>query len=181
MCNKYFKSIDYEKYLELNSIISRRIFLILTKWRRDYDEIYLKYENLYNRIPLVEGENRSKNRNIKNAANSLMDGGFITSFEADRNGIKFFFPPKQDKSPKPALIPKSRPYEKFTDILQGLESFGLTASEIYEVLDLRERKDIAALLRYADERRMAGTLNDNPKNFVLKGVQQSYNLDPSYY
>lgn len=192
ICNNYFKIIDYDRYISLKSIIARRMYLILSKWRNARNAVYLKYETLYNRIPLTEGENKKKNQNIKNAAKHLISCGFLTDFETDRKGIKFIFTKEENKNidtSKNEVIPfnlknikkPKKPYSEMAEILQGLESCGLVEEEIYEALRIREREYLAALLRYVDERRMGGTLTDNPKNFLLKGIHKLYDLDEKYY
>lgn len=187
LCNSYFKIIDYESYINLKSIIARRLYLILSKWRNERSSMYLKYETLYNRIPLTEGENFKKNQNIRNAAKQLINIGFLVGIEPDREGINFKFTNNEvaatleKKGPKKINNNKTKPYETISDILQGLKSFGLTDSEIDDVLKNAEMNYLKALMKYADTRRMAGTINKNDKNFLLKGIRQPYNIDRTYF
>lgn len=173
ICNGKGKISDKNLRLSLKNSLSRRLYLILNKWRNNRSEMFLTYEKMYERIPLIDSKTISyRNKRIKSASEELVEKGFLKSINVQNRGITFVFNDKKIKSspePTPTLLKK---YNNYDELINGLKFYGLNDNEIKEYLTLDKILDAQAMLRYIDIH--TATIK-NPKAYIIYGFKNGYN------
>ena len=185
--NGYFKYFNYNTYRELNSPIAKRLFALLTKWRNNRQWIEINYSTLYDRIPLdAEMEKKYKKACVKRACEYLVNVGFLNNYELCAEKIKFNFvndvPEIENKSEVNDKRGFNTLYKEPRDVNNRLKEIGLSPEEINNriMLFVTDFEYLKALLRYTDVRNVFGEI-DNLKDFILKGLDDKYEIDKKYY
>lgn len=198
--NSYLKIIDYDFYLEISSWYTKKLYVLLNKWRGEKAQIDLLFDTIYQRLPLPEEkETKERNRIIKKAANELVSLGFLTSFVINPKAKKIQFYFNQDfkktslslnepkKMGKYEYITQAREkYRKREEIVNRLKSVGFDNEYINMKLDMcSASRDyweyLKALLRYTDCKEYFNAIKDI-KAFLETGMYgENYDIEPAFY
>jgi hypothetical protein len=176
------KISDRNLRLSLKLDISRRMYLILNKWRIGRSKFFLKFETLYARVPLTNDKsNYYRKRRLKDACEELKIKGYIYDYIVTKEGIEFIF--KEQIEQEQEILLKCdkllEKYNEYDEIISGLKNYGLTEEVIKKHFKLHQIPYIQALLRFMDDR--IDTI-DNPLNYIFKGLIEPYkNIDEKYY
>ena len=183
----YFKYFNYNTYKELNSPIAKRLFTLLTKWKNNRSFLEVNYSTLYDRIPLdTDMDKRYKKASVKRACEYLVNVGFLNSYDIGTEKIKFNFENivseienKKENDNKHGF---NTLYKEPRDVNNRLKEIGLTPDEINDriMLFVTDFEYLKALLRYSEVRNVFGEI-DNLKDFVLKGLDEKYEINEKYY
>jgi len=142
LCNSYFKIFNYEQFQKLDMGIAKKIFLLLNKWRSERHKVFLKWETLYQRIPLIstnkeeEKPDKYKKRRIRDACKKLIEVGFVEKVHENTIGVEFIF---DDKAKNELAITvddeELRQYDTLSGILNALNNINLTTEQIESILN----------------------------------------------
>jgi Replication initiator protein A. len=181
LCGKG-KISDKNLRLSLKLDVSRRLYLILNKWRNGRGKFFLKFETLYDRIPLTDDKSDYyRKRRLKDACEELKNTNFIVDYIFNKQGVEFIFNEYielaiAEEENINGLLKK---YNTYDEIINALKDYGITDQTINEHLKLHEIPNIQALLRYIEDRK--STIG-NVVNYIFKGLVQPYeNIDKKYY
>lgn len=154
LCNSYFKIFNYEQFSKLEMGIAKKMFLLLNKWRAERKKVFLKWETLYQRIPLIstnkddEKPDKYKKRRIRDACKKLIEIGFIKEVHENTIGIEFIFNDGVEHeiamtSDNSELVQ----YDTVSGILNALSNINFTAKEIESILNTVPIEKIKEVLR----------------------------------
>ena len=180
--NSYFQFFKYDKYLSLTNSISKKIYLILYKWRNNRDFLELKFETLYQRIPLDDSiPNNEKKRTCKTAIKALVDAEYLESFETKDDLFKFIFKSESEEQTKNIKNYMNK-YNRFAEIDNRLKEVGFNENEIKDFMDfiITNFNYVKALLRLTDVKIKMDTIN-NVKSFIYGGLLNKYQVEEKYY
>lgn len=172
---------------KLKGGITKKVFLILNKWRNNRTEMYLKYETLYNRIPLTdEKSDYYRKKRLMSALNELLEVGFISNYEKSKEGVTLFFPKElyienDSEIEEENLLEK---YNEYEEVLNKLHHYGVTNQTLKKHFKMHKFNYYQALLRLVDDKLRKKTLKNEAeaKGYVLKGLIEPYsNIDEKYF
>jgi hypothetical protein len=159
--------------------------------------VYFNYDTLYSRIPLnpvFENENpmpiKEKNRTIRRAADELLNTGYIQAYlvSKKRKGIYFIFESglkDVDENNIRSSYFGLDNYNEIKNIIATLLKWGISEGDIdYYVKRGYENNNIEyvkALLRYCDMMMRYDNIKTTPKQFILGGLKEHYNIDEKYF
>lgn len=182
MSNSYFKYFNYEEYLGLGkSGVTKKLFLILNKWREGRDTVESSLQKLYDRIPLSKDMPAvEKKKAIKRACVKLKEKGVIKDFELTKEKLIVSFLSKAAAQKK--LDASVSKYTTFTAVEQRLIEHGFTNDEIRDHINhiVVFFEDIKALLRYTDDLKAQYSKLD-PKEFILDQFKYPKQIPEKYY
>jgi hypothetical protein len=186
MCQKYFKFIDYDLFVSMKQSVSKKIYLIIHKWRNNRKEIKVRFETLYARIPLSdEMPEFRKKQYIKDAVKELIMLSYLQDvrYEKDRRHQKdyvvFVFPDGK-------LLDSGNVYNTLGDVKKAMvEKYGFEMDVANALIDFnmnsRDFFDyILAFMRYADQLSSMGGIKDNIA-FIKDGLTSRYNIPRKFY
>lgn len=177
MCNSFFKIINYNNYLELKSIVSKRLYMILEKWRNGRNEAFFKYITLSERIPLTHPKQSYKNKKIRDALDELKSIGVIMDYITKRSGVNIIF---KDKKKTYIENRKLSMYSKLSEIMKRFGELSLSEVDVDFMFENIEIEDIRALLRYVDDWQ-----KDNDMESVLgiipRYIDEPFEIEKQYY
>lgn len=155
----------------LKNDLSRRLYLMLNKWRNNRNSMFVTYEKLYERIPLSDEKSKSyRNKRIRSATKELVEKDFLADMDVNEKGITFIFSKtKKKSSPNTTQIKKS--YNTYDEIIEGLKKYSFTEKDINKYLTLDKIIDTQAILRYVDTH--LNSIN-KPKAYIIKGLKEGY-------
>lgn len=180
LCGKG-KISDKSLRLSLKLDISKRLYLILNKWRNGRGKVFLKFNTLYARIPLTEDKtDYYRKRRLKDACKELKDIGFINDFIFNKLGVIFIFNEyvKEKKVKDQNIKGLLNKYNTYDDVIYGLKKYGITEKTIKDHMKLYEMPYIQALLRYVDDN--IDTIH-NITSYIFKGLIEPYKKIPKEY
>jgi hypothetical protein len=173
--------------MSLKSGISKKLLLMLDKWKGKRGNIELYYKTLYERIPLIDTKSVSyRNKCIRTAADELKRVEFIQDYVCDDKKKKINFIFNKDSlndigQDKDTYCARDK-YNSFHEIMQGFRDFGFTNEEAEKLLDLNRLPYIKALLRSCHIKQQYNSV-PSPKGYIFVGLNdpEGYkNLDKFY-
>lgn len=165
--------------LSLKIDVSKKLYLLLNKWKNDRNSAFFKFETLYNKVPLPLEDDKPEHyrkRRLKDSCTELKEVGFIDDFNVNEEGIDFIFNKSEIKIKQDNLLDK---YNIYDEIINQLHGYAITDKIIDRYFKLQDIPYTQALLRFVEDRK--DTIG-NMTNYVFKGLVVHYeNIDKKYY
>ncbi len=176
------KISDKNLRLTLKNDIAKKIYLILNKWRNNRSEMFLKFETLYNRIPLNDTKNDYyRKRRVIEGLDELVKHEYIVDYEKVRDGVNIVFNGEKikvnSKIDKISLLLDK--YNEYEEIVNKIKEHGIDDLSFKVYFKMHKIPYYQALLRLIDDRE---DKIDNIKSYLLKGLTEEYkDIDKKYY
>lgn len=169
-----------ELRLALKNEVAKKLYLILNKWQNNRNEMTLKYETLYNRIPLTDyKDDYYRKRRLKDALNELVSTNFLHRFEMRKSDVLIVFRKQddQDKNNSPKyLLDKYNTYE---EIMDAFAKHGISDKDIETHFKIHKMPYYQAVLRYIDHNL---SRIENTTSYLFKGLVTDYaDIGSEYY
>lgn len=180
MCKSYIKFFDQQLFEELRSQFSKRLYLIIHKWRNKKKDINIRLETLYDRMPMDDSIDKYRKREyLTRALKELKNIGYLRDYKLYPTYVHIIY--------AAPIINGQNKYCSINDLKQALIiNYAFSVAEADEYLNLYKMSELGyeyyfALLRYCDYKlSMTNDISDK-KGYIKKGLEEKYNIPEQFY
>lgn len=175
------KISDKNLRLSLKNDIARKIYLILNKWRNNRAEMFLKFETLYNRIPLNDTkDDYYRKRRVLEGLNELKETEYIIEYQKERDGVNIVFSNEKKLKIQEKFEGLLSKYNTYDEIVNQFFVYGIDDKTFNKCFQIHKIPYYQALLRFVEDR---SDKIDNITSYIFKGlaIEEYKDIDSKYY